>query len=74
LAGLPGQNGMTILKCLRRSGNAVPLRIATARDPVSDRRIARQLDIPGEPAFVVAGVAPMGGATRQGAKISSARR
>ena len=65
---------MTVLKCLRRSGDAVPVRIATARDPVSDRRIARQLDILGEAAFVVAGVAPRGGATRHGAKISSARR
>ena len=71
---MPGQDGTTVLKCLRRSGNAVPVRIVTARDPVSDQRIARQLDIPGEPVFVAAGVAPRGGATRQGAKISSARR
>ena len=35
--GLPGQDGMTVLKCLRRSGNAVPVLIATARDSVSDR-------------------------------------
>lgn len=40
----------------------------------ASRRIARQLDIPGEPVFVVAGVAPMDCATRHGAKISSARR
>jgi two-component system response regulator QseB len=35
--GLPGQDGMTVLKGLRRSGNAVPVLIATARDAVSDR-------------------------------------
>ena len=35
--GLPGQDGMTVLKSLRRSGNAVPVLIATARDAVSDR-------------------------------------
>ena len=35
--GLPGQDGMTVLKHLRRSGNAVPVLIATARDSVSDR-------------------------------------
>lgn len=35
--GLPGQDGMTVLQGLRRSGNAVPVLIATARDAVSDR-------------------------------------
>ena len=35
--GLPGQDGMTVLKSLRCGGNAVPVLIATARDSVSDR-------------------------------------
>ena len=35
--GLPGQDGMAVLKLLRRSGNAVPVLIVTARDAVADR-------------------------------------
>ena len=35
--GLPGQDGMSVLKLLRRSGNAVPVLIVTARDAVADR-------------------------------------
>lgn len=35
--GLPGQDGMTILKRLRSSGEAIPVLIVTARDAVADR-------------------------------------
>jgi len=35
--GLPGQDGMSVLKLLRRSGNALPVLIVTARDAVADR-------------------------------------
>lgn len=35
--GLPGQDGMAVLKQLRGGGNAVPVLIATARDAVADR-------------------------------------
>ena len=35
--GLPGQDGMALLKRLRHSGNAVPVLIVTARDAVADR-------------------------------------
>lgn len=35
--GLPGQDGMAVLKLLRRSGNGVPVLIVTARDAVADR-------------------------------------
>lgn len=35
--GLPGQDGMAVLKGLRTRGNAVPVLIVTARDAVSDR-------------------------------------
>ena len=35
--GLPGQDGMAVLKLLRRSGNSVPVLIVTARDAVADR-------------------------------------
>ncbi len=35
--GLPGQDGMSVLKLLRRSGNSVPVLIVTARDAVADR-------------------------------------
>jgi DNA-binding response OmpR family regulator len=35
--GLPGQDGMAVLKLLRRSGNSVPVLIITARDAVADR-------------------------------------
>ena len=35
--GLPGQDGMAVLKLLRRSGNTVPIMIVTARDAVADR-------------------------------------
>ena len=35
--GLPGQDGMAVLKQLRRSGNSVPVMIVTARDAVADR-------------------------------------
>ena len=35
--GLPGQDGMAVLKLLRRGGNSVPVLIVTARDAVADR-------------------------------------
>jgi two-component system response regulator QseB len=35
--GLPGQDGLTVLKHLRQSDNSVPVLIVTARDAVSDR-------------------------------------
>jgi DNA-binding response OmpR family regulator len=35
--GLPGQDGMAVLKLLRRSGNSLPVLIVTARDAVADR-------------------------------------
>lgn len=35
--GLPGQDGMAVLKQLRSGRNAVPVLIATARDEVADR-------------------------------------
>jgi len=35
--GLPGQDGMAVLKGLRTRGNAVPVLIVTARDAVADR-------------------------------------
>lgn len=34
--GPPGQDGMALLKLLRRSGNAVPVLIVTARDAVAE--------------------------------------
>jgi two-component system, OmpR family, response regulator len=35
--GLPGRDGLEILRALRRSGNALPVLILTARSDVSDR-------------------------------------
>jgi two-component system response regulator QseB len=35
--GLPGRDGLEILRALRRSGNALPVLILTARSEVSDR-------------------------------------
>ncbi len=35
--GLPGQDGMAVLKLLRRCGNAVPVLIVSAHDAVADR-------------------------------------
>ena len=35
--GLPGRDGLEILRALRRSGNALPVLILTARSGVSDR-------------------------------------
>jgi two-component system response regulator QseB len=35
--GLPGQDGMAVLKGLRARGNAVPVLVVTARDAVADR-------------------------------------
>jgi len=35
--GLPGEDGMTLLRRLRRSGYAAPILIVTARDQVQDR-------------------------------------
>lgn len=35
--GLPAKHGLTVLVSLRRSGNNVPVIIATARDAVADR-------------------------------------
>lgn len=35
--GLPGQDGLTVLRHLRQSDNRVPVLIVTARDAVSDR-------------------------------------
>lgn len=35
--GLPGQDGMAVLRELRKRGNSIPVLIATARDAVADR-------------------------------------
>src|SRR5829696_2182532 len=35
--GLPGRDGMAVLAALRRSGNRLPVLIASARDAVGDR-------------------------------------
>lgn len=35
--GLPGKEGLDVLKALRRKGNAIPVLILTARDAVPDR-------------------------------------
>ncbi len=35
--GLPGQDGLSVLKWLRKSGNDIPVLIITARDAVADR-------------------------------------
>jgi two-component system, OmpR family, response regulator QseB len=35
--GLPGKQGLDVLKSLRRKGNAIPVLILTARDAVPDR-------------------------------------
>ena len=35
--GLPGKDGLDVLKSLRRAGNTVPLLIITARDGIDDR-------------------------------------
>ncbi|MBU0588449.1 MAG: response regulator transcription factor [Gammaproteobacteria bacterium] len=35
--GLPGKDGLTVLRSLRGNGNAVPLLIITARDALEDR-------------------------------------
>lgn len=35
--GLPGQDGMAVLRGLRTRGNAIPVLIVTARDAVADR-------------------------------------
>ncbi len=35
--GLPGQDGLTLLRNIRQAGNAIPVLVMTARDAVSDR-------------------------------------
>lgn len=35
--GLPGQDGFSILSCLRKKENAIPVLILTARDAISDK-------------------------------------
>jgi len=35
--GLPGRNGLAVLRCLRRAGNRIPVIVITARDGVEDR-------------------------------------
>lgn len=41
--GLPGQDGLEVLRLLRQAGNKIPVIIATARDSVEDR--IRGLDL-----------------------------